>query len=128
MDSRKIGTVVVVVLLVLGGSLLLPSSAQEGRENTLLQRVEVLEGQVTDLLARVEILEGGGNACACDVLNLEPLDDFPAEPSEGDLCIKKEVMIYPNPPGDVMTKETLFLWCYLDGEWRIVSSYAIDVE
>lgn len=108
MKSRKIGAIVVVVLLVLGGSLLLPSSAEEGRENSLLYRVEVLEGQVVDLLARVEMLEGGGgNACACDVLNLEPLDDLPENPSEGDLCVRTCRFAPVNQ-----------IYCFLNGSWQ----------
>ena len=90
MNSRKIGLIVVLALLVLGGSRLLPSSAQEDRENSLLLRVEVLEEQVAGLLARVETLEEGGAGDCCDtfdVIHLTPLDDFPSEPSEGDLCV-----------------------------------------
>jgi len=88
MNNRKLGAITVLTLLALGLSGLVPGMAGAGRENSLVQRVEELEGLVADLAARVEELEQtGDDCCSCDVLHLTPLADFPADPSEGDLCV-----------------------------------------
>jgi len=113
MNNKKLGAIVVLALLVLVISWLIPNVAGAGRENSLVQRVEGLEEQVALLTARVEELEeGGGGACACscDVLHLTPLADFPAEPSEGDLCVV-----------DASGDGWHVLLCYLHGGWNYLT-------
>lgn len=106
MKNKKLVAVAVLVLLAFGISWLIPDLAGAGRENSLVQRVENLEGLVAELNARVQELEQTwGDCCSCDVLHLTPLADFPAEPSEGDLCV---VEIGPGWNQ---------LQCYLRGGW-----------
>ncbi|MBA7690118.1 hypothetical protein ES703_98642 [subsurface metagenome] len=59
---------------------------------------------MADLIARVEALEGGSRTCTCDVMHLEPLSDFPDNPSEGDLCVVGE-------------SDSQHIYCYLNGDW-----------
>lgn len=106
MKSRKTKALVVLVLLALGSACLFPSVTAAGKEKGIAGRVEVLEQQVADLIARVEALEGGSYTCTCDVMHLEPLSDFPDNPSEGDLCIV------------TLSDGRHYLYIYLNGGWR----------
>jgi len=126
MNRTKVAAIVVLVVLALVISWLIPNVAGGGPENSLVQRVEALEEQVASLTARVEELEEGGGACACscDVLHLTPLADFPAQPSEGDLCLKREV--WPGPTDE--ERHIVFMWCYFDGDWRHVANYLTFLE
>ena len=112
MKSTKTRALIVLVLLALGSSWLLPGVAGAGKKDPkkgLAQRVEVLEEQVADLMARLEVLEEGqgSNTNSFDVIHLEPLADFPEEPTDGDLCVVGE-------------NSDNGLYCYLNGEWRTV--------
>lgn len=115
MRSGSTRVFVVLVLLALGGTLLLPSATALGkkkkkakkRQMRIAQRVEVLQQEVADLKIRVEVLEGGSSTF--DVIHLEPLADFPASSSEGDLCVVGE--------GEGRT-----FYCYLNGDWRGAAS------
>jgi len=101
---------IVLAILALGVAGLLPSLAgapENVPQRGLVQRVEELEGQVSALTARVEALEGVACMCRCDVLHLNPLADFPSNPSEGDLCVVGE-------SGD------RHIYCYLDGDWQLL--------
>jgi len=92
MKTTKTKTVIVLAILALGVAGLLAGSIGQGKnapQRGLVQRVEDLEGQVADLTARVEALEGGSCMCSCDVLHLNPLADFPSDPSEGDVCVAR---------------------------------------
>jgi hypothetical protein len=99
---------IVLALLALGVAGLLASSDGLGKnapqKKGLVQRVEELEGQVAALTARVEALEGGACMCRCDVLHLNPLADFPSNPSEVDLCVVGE-------------NGSRRIYCYLNGDW-----------
>jgi hypothetical protein len=114
MKSTKTMVFVSAGLLVLSRLCLLPSVAGQGRERSLEQRVTVLEAEVAELTEKIDQIEGG--SCSCTILNLQPLADFPENSSEGDLCIKKEI-------GEPPFTNILFLWCYLDGDWRCVGFY-----
>ena len=105
-------TLIVLVLLALGSTCLVPSIADDDKDNDdnqrgLLKRINVLEAVVDDLTERVEELQGG--ACSCTTLNLQPLTDFPNDPSEGDLC----VVWTEYSPGEYWNN----LFCYLNGTW-----------
>ena len=130
MKNEKMMAFVMLILLAVGGSWLLPSMGGQGKGkgNSLVARVEALEQQVAGLTARVEELEqgqgSGGNSS--DVLRLNTLDDFPENPSEGDLCITKEVEYIepePHPRAGPPYYIIRFLWCYFDGEWRLIGEY-----
>jgi hypothetical protein len=107
MKSTKAIVFVIAGLLVLLGLCLLPSAAGQGRDRSLEQRVAMLESQVAELLERIEQIEGG--SCSCTVLNLQPLADFPAEPSEGDMSVVWTQYL-PEEFGNI-------LYCYLEGVW-----------
>jgi len=70
---------------------------------SLVRRVEALEQQVAELMARVEVLEK--SCCINDIIHLEPLSDFPNNPSDGDLCVVGE-------------SGSRHLYCYLNSDWR----------
>lgn len=114
MKNRKIGVIVMLVLLALCSVLLYPGIAGsgEGKGESPVKQVEVLEGIVEDLMDRVEALEEG-NGCSCsnsfEVVHFEPLNDFPSDPLEGDVCVVGPI-----------EGETGFsyLYVYLDGTWR----------
>ncbi|MGD8501307.1 MAG: hypothetical protein PVJ86_11705 [Phycisphaerales bacterium] len=108
MKSTKTMALVAVALLALSGVWLLPSVAGQGRENSIPERVTELERLVAERTARADELEDG--SCTCATLNLPPLDDFPTDPSEGDLCV---VYVPENP--DAPCGNALF--GYLRGEW-----------
>lgn len=106
MKNRKTEVLVMLALLVLVGTWLLPSVGGEAQEfgphMSLVKRVEALEQQVADLIARVEVLEQG--CCIKDVIHLEPRNDFPDNPSDGDLCVVGE-------------SGSRHIYCYLNGDW-----------
>lgn len=111
MRSGSTRVFVVLVLLALGGTLLLPSATALGkkkkkakkRQMRIAQRVEYLQQQVSELKTRVEVLEGGSSTF--DVIHLEPLADFPASLSDGDLCVVGE-------------SGSRHIYSYLNGDWR----------
>lgn len=115
MKNRKIGVVVMLVLLALCSVLLYPGIAGSGegtgKGKSPVKQVEVLEWMVEDLMDRVEALEEG-NGCSCsnsfEVVHFEPLNDFPSDPLEGDVCVVGPI-----------EGETGFsyLYVYLDGTW-----------
>ncbi|MGB2865526.1 MAG: hypothetical protein WBC05_19505 [Sedimentisphaerales bacterium] len=113
MKNTKTMAFVVAGLLVLGGVCLLPSVSGQGPENLLVRRVEVLEELVAELSAKVDELEVG--SCTCTILNLQPLADFPGNPSEGDLCVVWTEYL----PGDFGN----IPYCYVLGEWNALLSY-----
>jgi hypothetical protein len=108
MKNRKIAALLVLSLLVLVSTWVLPSVVGEAQEirpqMSLVKRVEALEQQVAYLIARVEALEGGCHTCTCDVMHLEPLSDFPGDPSDGDTCVVGE-------------SDSQHSYCYLNGDW-----------
>jgi hypothetical protein len=111
MKNTRTMALVVLALLALSGVWFLPTVTGQGRENSLVRRVEILEELVVDLCERVEYLQGG--SCTCDVLNLQLLADLPSNPSEGDLC----VVWSEYQPGEYGNT----LYCYLDGDWRMAA-------
>jgi len=121
---------VLAVLLVLRGVWFLPSVSGQGPDSSLYRRVAVLEGlvaelteSVDDLTERVEALEEGqgSGTNSFDVIHLSPLAEFPASPTEGDLCIT-EIIDYVEGPGAPFIV-VHFLWCYYGGDWRAILSY-----
>jgi len=105
MNKKKLGTIVVLILLTPGISWIIPNVAGAGKEKSLVERVKVLEEQVALLTARVETLEQGGGACdTFDVVHLTPLATCPSDPIEGDLCVMS-----------VGGSNSLF--SYLNGSW-----------
>ena len=113
MKSTKTMAVAAVILLAFSGVWFLPSVAGQGQGNSLVQRVAVLEALVADLTERVEELEGQGPGTnSFDVLHLNPLADFPSNPSEGDLCV------VVNESGSYHIYCYLYYAAYLNSDWR----------
>jgi hypothetical protein len=110
MKSTRTLALAVAILLALCGVWSLPSVSGQGQENSLVQRVAVLEAQVADLTERVEALEQGQAppGTSFDVLHLNPLAEFPENPSEGDICV-----VLDECDGEYFN----FFYQYLNGDW-----------
>jgi hypothetical protein len=111
MKSATTMALVAVALLALSGVWFLPTVIGQGRENSIPEKVAELERLVAELTGRVDELEGG--FCTCQILNLQPLGDFPIDPSEGDLC----VAYVPEDPQDPDAPYGNALFGYFRGEW-----------
>ena len=101
---------VAVLFLTVSGSWLFLNTvhAKEEKEQAgLVQQVEELTQQVESLTARIEDLEADA-AQVNSVIHLEPLADFPPNPSEGDICVVGE-------------SGNRNLYCYLNGDWLRLS-------
>jgi hypothetical protein len=123
MRSTKTMALVVLVLLVLCGVWFLPSVRGQASDKAIPERVAELEALVADLTERVEHLEQGQvpPGTSFDVLHLNPLADFPSEPSEGDLCV---VDLPPTSEPGARYGPTLSV--YLNGRWFSIIRYPVS--
>ena len=114
MKQIKMIVFVVIVLLVLSALQYIPTVKGQGSTNSLAFRVAELEALVKNLNNRVAALENGQvpPGTSFEVLNLTPLNEFPGNPSNGDLCVVLTEWVWA--PGTYAYQ----LYCYLSSSWH----------